>query len=68
MLVLQLTPEWASNVTQKLLAASHAGVNAVQQVLPAAVVQDILEALCSLVVKEATVVEVSQTLCAKQTQ
>lgn len=46
-------------MTYKLLAASFIGIAAVQEVLPPTVVQSILEALCALVVKDPTVVEVS---------
>ena len=55
----QATAKWASGVTQKLIATSEAGIASVPQVLPATVVQRILEAVCNLAVKEPTVVDVS---------
>ena len=46
-------------MTHKLLAVSFIGIAAVQEVLPPTVVQNILEALCALVVKDPTVIDVS---------
>lgn len=60
----QVNADWVLSVTQKLLASTHGGLKAAQEVLPHAVAQQILEALYNLLKQEPTVVDVSvEQLC-----
>ncbi len=55
----QVNADWVLTVTERLLASTHGGLKAAQEVLPHAVAQQILEALYSLLKQEPTVVDVS---------
>lgn len=55
----QVNADWVLSVTQKLLASTHGGLKAAQEILPHAVAQQILEALYNLLKQEPTVVDVA---------
>lgn len=56
---IQVNVDWVVHVTELLLSASEGGTNAAQEVLPHTTAQQILEALCEVVQKEPTVMDVS---------